>query len=148
MYGNIFFIPQEVHSSEQKLVLVQHYLFWLLRTLLDTSIWHMFLLHCVFSNLHCYSQSTFTSSASSISLWKLYITSCLLLLANLLLGVVLTGVFVMILCSVALDGMLGGVMGTVCCIVFGILSSFLDFIWDGMLGITTCGYISYFDFSR
>ena len=34
----------------------------------------------------------------------------------------------MILCSVALDGVLGGVMGTVWCIVFGILSSFLHFI--------------------
>ena len=53
-----------------------------------------------------------------------------LLFANsweLILGVVLRGVFVMILCCVALDGVLGGVMGTVCCIVFGILSSFLDF---------------------
>ena len=74
----------------------------------------------------------------------------MLILGNLLLGVVLTGVFVMILCSVALDGVLGGVMGTVCCIVFGILSSFLDFIWDGMLGITTCGksHISIFQGSN
>ena len=54
-----------------------------------------------------------------------------LLFANsweLLCGVVLTGVFVMILCSVALDSVVGGVMGNVCCIVFEILSSFLHFI--------------------
>ena len=81
----------------------------------------------VFGDLHSCSQSTFMSSASSISLWKLYITSCLLILANLLLGVVLRGVFVIILCGVALDGVLGGVMGTVWCIVFGILSGFFAF---------------------
>ena len=127
--------------------------FNIIYSLIENITWYInmiyVLLHCVcFSNLHCYSQSTFMSSASSISLWKLYITSCLLILTNLLLGVVLTGVFVMILCSVALDGVWGGVMGTVCCIVFRILSSFLDFVWDGMLGITTCGNISYFNFSR
>ena len=33
----------------------------------------------------------------------------------------------MILCNVAFDGVLGGVMGTVCCIVFGILLSFVHF---------------------
>ena len=34
----------------------------------------------------------------------------------------------MTLCSVALDCVVGGVIGTVCCIVFGILSGFLHFI--------------------
>ena len=34
----------------------------------------------------------------------------------------------MILCSVALDGVVGGIMGNVSCIVFRILSSFLHFI--------------------
>ena len=65
---------------------------------------------------------------------------------KLLFCVVLTGVFIILLYNVAFDGVLGGVMGTVCCIVFGILSSFLDFIWDGILGMTTCGSNSYFDF--
>ena len=110
-------------------------------------IWHMFCqIVCVSGNLHTWSQSTFRSSASSISLWNLYIATCLLTLWKLLFCVVLTGVLVMILCNVAFDGVLGGVMGTVCCIVFGILSSFLHFIWDGILGMTTCGSYSYFDF--
>ena len=54
----------------------------------------------------------------------------------------------MISCNVAFDGELGGVMGTVCCIVFRILSSFVNFRWDGILGMTICGSNSYFDFSR
>ena len=33
----------------------------------------------------------------------------------------------MTLCSVALDCVVGGVIGTVCCIVFGILSGFFAF---------------------
>ena len=33
----------------------------------------------------------------------------------------------MILCNVTFDGVLGGVMGTVCCIVFRILSGFVNF---------------------
>ena len=114
----------------------------------NESIWHMFCnITFVFGNFHTYSQSTFGSSASSISLWKLYITTCLLILWKLLFGVILTGIFV-ILCNVAFDGVLDSVMGTVCCIVFRILSSFLDFIWDGILGMTTCGSNSYFNFSR
>ena len=51
-------------------------------------------------------------------------------------------------CTVAFDGVLGGVMGTVCSVVFGVLLSFVNFTWDGILGMTTCGSNSYFVFSR
>ena len=33
-----------------------------------------------------------------------------------------TGLLVIMLCNVAFDGVLGGVMGTVCSVVFGVLS--------------------------
>ena len=36
-----------------------------------------------------------------------------------------TGLLFIMCCSVAFDGVLGGVMGIVCSVVFGVLSSFL-----------------------
>ena len=60
----------------------------------------------------------------------------------------LTGILLIMLCNVAFDAVLGGVMGTVCSVVFGVLSTFVNFTWDGILGMTTCGSNSYFVFSR
>ena len=58
----------------------------------------------------------------------------------------LTGLLFIMCCSIAFDGVLGGVVGTVCSVVFGVLSSFVNFTWDGILGMTTCGSKSYFFF--
>ena len=52
------------------------------------------------------------------------------------------------LCNVAFDGVLGGVMGTVCSVMFGVLSTFGNFTQDGILGMTTCGSNWYFVFLR
>ena len=40
----------------------------------------------------------------------------------------LTGLLFIICCSVTFDGVLGSVMGIVCSDVFGVLSSFVNFI--------------------
>ena len=56
----------------------------------------------------------------------------------------LTGLLFIICCSVAFDGVLGGVMGIVCIVVFWVLSSFVNFVWYGIFGMTTCGSNSYF----
>ena len=37
------------------------------------------------------------------------------------------GLLLMMLSNIAFDGVLGGVMGTVCSIVFGVLSTFVNF---------------------
>ena len=55
----------------------------------------------------------------------------------------LTGLLFMICCSAGFDGCLGGVMGILCTVVFGVLSSFVNFIWDGILGMKTCGSNSF-----
>ena len=44
----------------------------------------------------------------------------------------LTGLLLIMLCNVDFDGVLGGVMGTVCSVVFGVLSIFVNFTWDGI----------------
>ena len=56
----------------------------------------------------------------------------------------LTGLLFIICCNVAFAGVLGGVMGIVCTVVFAVLSSFMNFIWYGILGMATCGSNSYF----
>ena len=58
------------------------------------------------------------------------------------------GLLLIMLCMIGFDGVLGGVMGTVCSVMFGVLSTFVNFTWDGILGMTTCGSNSYFVFSR
>ena len=40
----------------------------------------------------------------------------------------LTGLLFIMCCCVAFDGVLGGLMGIVCSVVFGVLSSFVNFI--------------------
>ena len=58
----------------------------------------------------------------------------------------LKGLLFSMLHMIGFDGVLGGVMGTVCSVVFGVLSTFVNFTWDAILGITTCGSNSYFCF--
>ena len=43
---------------------------------------------------------------------------------------------------IGFDGVLSGVMGTVCSVVFGVLSTLVNFTWDAILCITTCGKIA------
>ena len=57
-----------------------------------------------------------------------------------------TGLLFIICCSIAFDGVLGDVMGIVCIDVFWVLSSFVNFVWCGIFGMTTCGSNSYFVF--
>ena len=45
---------------------------------------------------------------------------------------------------IGFDGVLGGVMSTVCSVVFGVLSTFVNITWDAILGMTACGSNSYF----
>ena len=58
------------------------------------------------------------------------------------------GLLFIVFCSVAFDGMLGGVIGIVCSVVFGFLSNFVNFMSYGIFGMTTCGSNSYFVSSR
>ena len=102
----------------------------------------------VSGNLHGEFTSAVRSGASLISSWKLYVITCFLILLKLAYCVLLTGLLLMMLCNVAFDGVLGGVMGPLCSVVFQVLSSFVNFRWDGILGMTAWGSNSYFDFSR
>ena len=49
-------------------------------------------------------------------------------------SVSLKGLLLSMLHMIGFDGVLGGVMDTVCSVVFGVLSTFVNFTWDAILG--------------
>ena len=60
----------------------------------------------------------------------------------------LKGLLVSMLHIVGFDGVLGGMIGVVCSVVFGVLSVVVNFTWDAILGMTACGSNWYLVFSR
>ena len=56
------------------------------------------------------------------------------------------GLLLSVLHMIGFDGVLGGMMGAVCSVVLGVLSTFVNFTWDAIVGMKTCGNNSYFVF--
>ena len=51
----------------------------------------------------------------------------------------LKGLLVSMLCIIGFDGVLGGVTGVVYSVVFGVLSTLINFTLDTIVGLTTFG---------
>ena len=69
-------------------------------------------------------------------------------LFTLAFSVSLNGLLDSMLCIIGFDGVLGGVTGVVYSVVFGVLSTMVNFTLDAIGGMTTFGNNSYLVFSR
>ena len=92
--------------------------------------------------------SAFRSSLLSISSWKLKETTSFQILFILAFLVSLKGLLDSMLHIIGFDGVLGGVSGVVYSVVFGVLSTLVNFTLNAIVGVTTFGSNSYLVFSR
>ena len=74
------------------------------------------------------------------------VTTSFQILIILAFSVSLKGLLDSMLCITGFDGALGGVMGAVYSVVFAVLSTFVIFTLDAIVGMTTLGSNWYFVF--